>query len=238
MFWNEKDKALKLSIPSLLERPRYLGQVACGVQEFPANGDEMVSQKWVALVSRKDPLAFTCINNGVYGSDCRSGELRITLLRSPAYSGHPIGGREHIVRQDRFTPRIDQGERCFRFWINAGLKRERLEKIDREALFRNEKPFALSFYPSGQGRKSLPGPQLSDGIVQITAMKKSENGNDLILRLFEPTGKKRETILTIPFLKIRSKIKLSGFELKTLRIDLKKRKIRETDLLENSVEIS
>lgn len=238
IFWNEKDKALKLAVPVLFHNPRYLGQSAYGVMDLAANGDEMVSQKWIAIVSGQDNLALTCINDGVYGSDFSSGVLRLTLLRSPAYSGHPIPEREHIVMQDRFTPRIDQGERVFRFWINAGPGKERLQKIDREALVKNEKPFALSFYPEGQGRRPLPGPCLSDGIVQITTMKKAEDGNDLILRLFEPTGKPRETVLSIPFLRIRRKIKLSGFEIKTLRINLKTKKIRETDLLENPARFS
>ncbi|MBN1902425.1 alpha-mannosidase [Candidatus Sumerlaeota bacterium] len=232
VYWNEKDKVLKLSIPTALRDPRYLGQVAYGVEELKTNGDEMVSQKWVAAVSDKDNLALTLINDGIYGSDFSQNSVRLTLLRSPAYSGHPIGGREHIVMQDRFTPRIDQGERIYRFWMNAGSIRERLNKIDCEALYKNEKPFVLAFYPDGRGERALPGPRLQKGVIQMTAMKKAEDKQGLVLRFFNPTGKLREDILLIPFLSIRKKIRLSGFEIKTFRINLKTKRIMETNLLE------
>lgn len=232
VYWNEKDKVLKLWVPATLKNPRYMGQVAYGVEQLKTNGDEMVSQKWVAVASDEDDFALTCINDGVYGSDFYKNGLRITLLRSPAYSGHPIGGREHIVMQDRFTQRVDQGERIYRFWFNAGSVRERLDRIDGEALVRNEKPFVLAFYPDGKGARPLAGPRLQKGVIQMAAMKKTEDNRGLILRLFNPTESSREDTLSIPFLSIRKKIKLAGFEFKTLRVNLKTKRIMETDLLE------
>lgn len=231
VHWNEKDHMLKLSVPTLGRDEKYVGQVACGVAELPANGDEAVAQKWVAAVSRGDNAAVTVINNGVHGSDYADNELRLSLLRSPAYSAYPILDRT-IVPQDRYVPRQDQGERLFRFWINAGPANRRLETIDREALACNEVPFALSFFPSGAGRKPKPGVTLSDKVVQLMAVKQAQRGSDWVVRLFEPIGKARETILSIPFLKLRRRVRLSGFEIKTLRINPKTRRIVETDLLE------
>ena len=138
----------------------------------------------------------------------------------------------HDMPLDRFSPRIDQGYRSFKFWFNGGRVNERLENIDREALVKNEKPFALSFFPSGRGKKLQPLAILSDKMVQITAIKKAENGNDLIIRLFEPTGKNRKTILTLPVFKKKLNINLSGFEIRTLRVDIKTGNIVETNLME------
>jgi alpha-mannosidase len=232
VYWNEKDKVLKLWIPTALHNARYLGQVAYGVEELKTNGDEMVSQKWTAVVSEKNYLALTCINDGIYGSDFYKNGIRMTLLRSPAYSGHPIGGREHIVMQDRFTPRIDQGERIYKFWINAGSLHERLERIDGDALARNEKPFVLAFYPDGSGKRLKPGPHLEEGVLQMAVLKKAEDTGDLVLRFFNPTAFLKSDVLSIPFLSIRRKINLAGFEIKTLRINQKTKGIKETNLLE------
>jgi alpha-mannosidase len=234
VFWNEKDKMLKLSIPTLLAQSAFLGQVAYGVDELPSNGKEAVAQKWVAVVSQKKSLALTFINEGVYGSDFCDRELRISLLRSPAYSADPIEGRP-MVTQDRLVPRQDQGERTFRFWINAGKAKERLEKVDREALVRNEKPFVLSFFPPGTGRKPKPGVILSDKAIQVTTYKKAEESSDLIIRLFEPTGKKRTTVLSLPFVSVQKKITLSAFEIKTLKFSPKTKKIQEVNLLERPI---
>ena len=231
VFWNEKDRMLKLSLPTVFPAAAYRGQVAYGAQDLPADGDEAVSQKWSAVVARDRGLAMTVINDGTYGSDFSDGELRISLLRSPAHAADPGGGTP-MLRQDRFIPRIDQGERVFRFWLNAGPEKMRLDAVDREALVRNEKPFVLSYFPPGRGNKSRPFAVLGDPVVQLAAAKKAERGGDLILRLFEPTGRPRTTTLALPFAAAEIRVSLGGFEIKTLAFNPRTKKFREVDLLE------
>jgi alpha-mannosidase len=232
--WNEKNRMLKLSLPTRGRDCGFIGQTAFGITPLPTDGREAVAQKWVAVVSRKDGSAFTCINQGSYGSDFSDKGLRLTLLRSPAYAGHPFFDRP-IVAQDRYTPRIDQGERLFRFWLNAGPRNQRLDAIDREALIHNEEPFALSFYPSGAGRKPKAGAILGDRVCQISCLKFAEDNDDLIVRVFEPTGRKRSTLLSLPFIGLRTRVDLRPFEVKTLRVNSKSRKIIEADLLEKPI---
>jgi alpha-mannosidase len=110
--------------------------------------------------------------------------------------------------------------------------RDRLNRIDREALAHAEAPFALSFCPSGEGEPPHPGVLLSDRVVQLTACKLAEDGDDLILRLFEPTGRRRTTTVEIPALDALCKVTLSPFEIRTLRVRRKTGEIIETDLLE------
>lgn len=232
VHWSEKDRMLKLAIPVPAGNYTYLGQVAYGSQELPSNGDEAVAQKWVAVVSEDGKRALTCINEGTYGSDfSQEHGLRLSLLRSPAYSAHPISDRP-LVPQDRYTPRIDQGERLFRFWLDAGDAKERLDHIDRDSLVRNEKPFAISFFPAGLVEKAQPFAELSDDVVQMAAAKQAEDGDGLIVRLFEPTGRARKTTLTMPFCGLKHEVSLSAFEIKTLRIDPATLTVMEADLLE------
>ncbi|MGQ9649492.1 MAG: glycoside hydrolase family 38 C-terminal domain-containing protein [Phycisphaerae bacterium] len=234
VHWNEKDRMLKLSIPVRLAGFEFLGQTAFGVNPLPMHGNEAVAQKWVAVVSRRAQTAITCINEGSYGSDFSTDGLRLTLLRSPAYAGHPFFDRP-IVEQDRYTPRIDQGERVFRFWLNAGSLGERLSVIDREALVHNEKPYALSFFPSGAGARPKAGAVLSDDVVQMSCLKLAEDNDDLIVRLFEPTGQARSTTLSLPCIGFKTKVDLGPLEVKTLRVNPKSRAVRETDLIERPI---
>ncbi|MGI6706067.1 MAG: glycoside hydrolase family 38 C-terminal domain-containing protein [Clostridia bacterium] len=229
--WNEKSKMLKLSLPTPFPNSKYMGQVVYGVAELPKRGKEAVAQKWVGVVDEEADIALTCINDGVYGSSFADGELRLTLLRSPAYSGHPILDRP-VLPQDRYSPRIDQGERLFRFWINGGNAGQRLEAIDREALVHNEKPFVLSFFPSGDGLLPRPMMMVEDRAVQLTAFKKAEDSEDYIIRLFEPTGQGRSTRLTFPTLDMEAEISLEKFEIKTLKLDPKARTLTEVSLME------
>lgn len=236
VYWNEKSKMLKLSVPTVFDDSKYIGQVAYGVEELLCDGTEVMAQKWCGVVSERHGKMLSCINNGTYGSDFKGGEMRLSLSRSPGYtaldfSGFGITDRP-IMCQDRFSPRIDQGERLFNFWVNGGEMKQRMDGIDREALVHNEKPYALSFFPSGEGRKAVSLVELDDEVIQMTAFKKAEGSNDYIIRLFEPSGMKRETILRIPIFEIVQRIKLGRFELKTLKLDGKVRTLTEVSLNE------
>ncbi len=235
VHWSEKSKFLKLSVPTAFDDAAYCGQVAYGVQWFPTTGRELAAQKWTAAVSEKAGKAITCINAGTYGSDFADGELRVSLVRGPAYSALPINDRP-LVRQDRYSPRIDQGERLFKFWFNAGSRKERLERIDREALAQNERPFALSFYPSGAGTAPEPTVTLSDNVIQLTALKKAQDNEDYILRLFEPTGERRRTTLKIHAIGLERDVDLGAFEIKTLRLNAVAKTLKEVDLLERDLQ--
>jgi alpha-mannosidase len=238
VYWLEKDSMLKISIPDFCgDKAEYLGQTAYGIDQLPANGDEAVAQKWTAVVDRQKNMGITCINNGIYGSDFSSDGLRLSLLRSPAYSCAPwlfdYGWRNNIAK-NRFIPRVDQGERVFRFWLNAGTVSERLNSIERESLVKNEVPFALSFFPQSGGIKPKLLVILNDDVIQVTAVKKAEKGSAIIIRLFEPTGRKRKTILTLPFIDKKLKLSLNAFEIKTFKINLKTKNVKEVNLLEQS----
>jgi alpha-mannosidase len=234
VFWNEKDRMLKIAIPSVFRNGICLGQVAYGVQEFDPSDDERVAQKWVGMVSQENRHALTVINDRVYGCDLKGEELRISLLRSPAYATD-LGDSRALRMQDRFLPRMDQGERIFRFWINGGKAAERLTQVDREALAKNEAPVSLCCFPSGEGKSAAPSLVLSDKAIQVTVFKMAEDKDWLILRLFEPTGKGRKTQISIPFLNLDFGLSMGAFEIKTIAVDLASKETFELDLMERKL---
>jgi alpha-mannosidase len=158
--------------------------------------------------------------------------VRLSLLRAPAYAGHPVDDVTPIVRQDRFEPREDQGEHVFRFWLNAGPAADRLQAIDREAAVRTEGLMALCAFPSGDGPKAVAGVTLGDDVVRLSALKLSEDGRALVLRLFEPTGTARGTRVRIPALGVEIPVVLGPFELRTLLVDLATYVVSNANLLE------
>ncbi|MFC2084726.1 glycoside hydrolase family 38 C-terminal domain-containing protein [Bacteroidota bacterium] len=235
IYWDEKDTMLKLSLPTTMQDGSVYGQVAYGVEKFIREKEELVAQKWICLRSNDQNNALSFINDGTYGFDYFDGELRISLLRSPSYAGHPVEGETNIVRQDRFEPRIDQGERIFKFWINAGEGESRLKFIDREAQVKNEFPISLVCYPPGNGKKVLPGIILNDDVIQFTAFKMSKDMKSLILRLFNPTENTRNSQVEIPYLNHSFDVQLNKFELKTYSVNLKDNSTFEVDLLEREL---
>ena len=234
VLWNEKDKLLKLSVPTLLRNAVYVGDVAYGRDVLPATGREVVTQKWSAVVSEHDDLALTIVNDGTYASSFTNGQMRITLLRSPAYVAHPVNDWA-FMPDNMFRPRIDQGERLFTFWLTAGPVDERMCAVAREAQIHNEKPMVQWFSPSGCGIRPKPFVLLSNRNVQITSIKRAEKGDGWIIRLFEPTGRHQKTLLRIFASKpIRRTVTLQPFEVKTLKIDNTFRTVVETNLMEET----
>lgn len=232
VFWNQKDQMLKLAVPLTYAGEQYLGQTAFGTQELPNDGNEAVAQKWVAAVNKKENKCLTCINDGIYGSDLQADVLRLSLLRSPAYSGHPNEDMKYI-QQDRFTPRIDQGERLFTFWFNAGKIQQRLNKVSNEALIKNEKPMALSFFPNGGGSQPKPLASIDNQAIEMSAFKKAENGAGWIVRLFNSLANPQSAQFVAPVLGVRRKVKFGAFEVKTFRINNKA--MMETNLIEQKL---
>jgi alpha-mannosidase len=239
VYWSEKMRMLKLRVPVALSEPEYLGQGAFGVEKLGTDGLEMVSQKWCAVASRSEDRALSCVNDGSYGSDFKDGELGLSLLRSPGYSAgcSDFHIRDpNIMPQDRYSSYMDQGERDFTFWFDAGSLAERLGKVGREAQIHNEKPFILSFFPSGDGGTASSFAILDDDIVELSAFKKCEGSEDFVLRLFEPTGKGVSTVLRIPSLGIAHTLNMGGFEVRTLRLSPRQGRIEDCGLMEDGLE--
>ncbi|MBN2558613.1 MAG: alpha-mannosidase [Clostridia bacterium] len=236
VYWNEKMKMLKMSIPTSLPDSEFVGQTAYGQEKLLANGDEMVSHKW-NIVS-DGTRAVSLINTGTYGSDCLDGELRATMLRSPGYSAGKSDFSErdiYLMPQDRFSPYIDQGEHDFEFYFNAGKASERFIEVEREAQVKNEKPMLLSFFPNGKGKEPERIVEaLTHGIV-IAAIKKSENEKAYVFRVFNPLKERIDARLKFPAAGKEIIVPLKGQEFKTLLMDTGTWEIKEADLLEREL---
>jgi alpha-mannosidase len=234
VIWNEKDKMLKIAFPTFLTNATCQGQVPYGTEIFDQQGDELVAGQWIGLFSRDQDRALTIANRTTYGFDHSEGELRLSLLRSPAYAGHPVDDLTPIVRQDRFTPRMDQGEHIFRFRLAAGNASARLQAADTESRLLNGGSVVLCCHPSGKGRKPASAVRISNSAIRLAALKLAETDDSLVIRLFETTGAHATAILEIPALNLSTPLEFSPFEIKTMLVNRVTKEIRETGLLEHS----
>lgn len=230
VFWNQKDKMLKLAVPLAHPLGKYLGQTAFGVQPLPTDGKEAVSQKWVCAVDAQNRYALACLNDGTYGSDIRDGQMRLTLLRGPAYAGHPVADNP-VLSPDRFIPRIDQGERVFHFWLFGGQVKKVLSQVGAAAQAVNEKPFALSFFPLGEGKKPKPLILLDNSAIELSAFKAAQKGADWVARLFNGTASTQQAQMTCPALGCRKSITFGPYEVKTFKIS-RSGAVQEVNLVE------
>ena len=214
VIWNEADTMLKWKIPAAIEG-QYVGQGMFGSGDLPQNGLECVSQKWCGLFNHSHAL--TVSNTGVYGSHCQENTMYLSLLRSPAYAAHPIEDRK-LVHEERFVPRIDQGEHKLRFVVCGGIANERARNIDFESQVLNEEPVIFSAFPAGTGILPKQVIKVSDPCVQLSAMYYDEKNNCYIVRLWNSQNRTNRVTVALPLWNTKQDIELEAFRFQTYRI--------------------
>ena len=76
---------------------------------------------------------------------------------------------------------------------------------------------------------------LSDDAAVLTAAKQAEDGRGLILRLFEPTGTPRTTVVSLPWLGMEQRVALAPFEIRTYKVDGAEHVWQEVNLIEEPI---
>lgn len=245
VYWNEERRMLKLAVPTSLASPSVLVEVPGGAISRPADGEEHVFGRWAMVRGkmRGREMALAVIASGQHGLDFADGELRLSVLRSPAYCherGFPLSSlpsRKHM----------DLGGHEFRLLVTAGEAQPVLRSLASLADWLNAPPFALAHLPitetarldgknlsplhSKRQKKSVVlggAPPLFPAVelfslepksIRLTASKLSADEKALILRFHETIGEK--TVARIRLYHPEKEIQLSfkPFELKTIRVE-------------------
>lgn len=233
VHWNEKNKMLKLSIPSCFKHPRYMGQVMYGYDRLYENGDEAVAQKWTGVLDDSDGRMLSVINDRCYGSSFESDEIRMSLVRSPRYGCLVRDEDRYILYNEGYVPHTDQGVHTFNFWINGEKSQARLKKLEREAAVHHETPYLISFFPSGDGKKTGRLLELRGSTTVITAIKRCDYSKKYLIRLYHGFEEAEETELRLIGCQKTIVLMMSAFEVKTLIVDFGSGDWKETDMLED-----
>ncbi len=214
-----KRRMIKLRLPQALAQPTPALEVAFGEEPMRPDGWECVGQKYLTVTS-EDGHRLSVLNRGIYGSSFDGGTVYLTLLHSPGYTAHPLGDRP-VMPTDRHSEHMEQGERSFLIRLVAGQAADRT--VAREALSFNEVPTVLNVFPSGQ-HSQKPAPAeisfltLNETPITMTALKRTEDGRDVLLRLFNPTDTPAECTVFCPLMDLSAALTFSPYELRTFRI--------------------
>ncbi len=207
MLSNDSNRFYKLTFDTALDSPEFFGQTAFGSEQLRTDGEEAVYQKWCSVSENGNGIAV--LNRGTYGGSLDKNVLGISLLRTPVYSAHPIGDRP-LADKDRTHDHIDIGEREFEYRLTADLN-----EPDMQAECFSQPPLALSFFPSGLGKKKDTSVELDNKNIILTRFADSENG--ILVRLYNSENKPSSTTLNI-FGK-EFEISFTPFEVKTFRLE-------------------
>ena len=174
-YWNDPGKGLKLEIP-LAEVGRFIGQTAFGTQTYTQDLEEC-SQRFVGVEMGDRVLAI--LKDGTYGCSIEDGKLYINLLNASVYCAHPVG-ELRIIDPDEYNRYIELGRHEFKLRLMVCDR----EALEREALNFTQKPYALNFYPHGEGKVHENAPvEISDDKITLSCFRKSDD-ETFMIRLF------------------------------------------------------
>ena len=193
--WHEKNVMLKAAFPTTVASDHATYEIPYGAVERSTIrdngwGDEVHALRWADISGTgKDskPFGLSVINESSYGYDTVGNVLRLTLLGSPA----------------RLDPNANLGRHHFSY----ALYPHRGTWKDARTVFRSwEYNYPLTAVVTSSHPASLP--TQSDMVsvyrmdpaetVVVTAVKKAEDGDALIIRLYEWAGNNSRLFLTVP----------------------------------------
>ena len=187
--WREKHILLKVAFPLSAHNDKATFEIPYGSIERPTTRNtpaeqakfEVPAQRWADLSDAKH--GFSLLNDSKYGYDAKGNVLRLSLLRSPEWP----------------DPHADEGHHEFTYsmYPHAGTWRD--AATVRRGYELNSELIVVS---TSNHHGTLP-PQHSFVNVQpddvvLTAVKKAEDDNALILRFYEWAGREADVKLTLP----------------------------------------
>ncbi len=245
LHWNEERKLLKLSIPTLLKEKFLFCEVPGGTIKRPSDGEEHVFGRWFMVPGKLkgQDIALGVVNNGQHGLDFEDGEVRLSILRSPAYC------HEQGFKLDKYPSRkfMDQGVHDIHLLLTAGKAGAVLPMLPALADWLSSPPIAYTYLPTGTIEDEEKGKDaggkaeierrgffeffsLQPENVRLLACKRSWDGEALIIRLQESCGFQAQARINLKSPEVFIRLNLKPLEIKTIRIE-KSGRWQEVDLI-------
>lgn len=217
--WHEKQKALKLRFPVNIHQMKPTSEIPYGHIERMANGEEEPGQSWLDLsgLSRdtSDRVGLSLLNDGKYSYDINVRDIGMTVLRSPIYAHHmPL-----VPDPDTYYSYIDQGVQKFTYtilphagsWDEAGTVRRAAEL--------NQPPVALvTTLHNGPLPHCASFLAVDQDNLIVSAVKKSEDNDDLIVRVYETAGVSAQGTIRLTGWNRTIQANFTPCEIKTFRV--------------------
>ena len=174
--WHEEDKMLKVAFPVNINAAKANYEIQFGNVERPTHYNtswdmarfEVCAQKWVDL--SEGDLGVALLNDGKYGHDIHGNIMRMSLLRAPKAP----------------DPECDMGIHRFSYVLLPHFGPYNYADVVHAAYAHNA-PLRYAFVEpyAGSGTQLDPLVTCDDRNIVIETVKKAEDSDDLIVRLYE-----------------------------------------------------
>lgn len=220
IFWTEHDRMLRLSLRHDDQLHRIQAEKCYSIDDdtqASERGGEMDFQHFLRVSG--DEGAFGVVSHGTHSYCRQPGELRLGILRSPTYATHEENiGPDCDRYLNRYMPRQDQGIRKAKFSLFFGPSAASTQIAVRTARECNVPLDPFVYFPTRRctPTKGNTFARTSATNVLVVTLKKAEDSDALVIRLWETGGKKTRFRLTI---EERSyPLSINAWQLKTFRL--------------------
>lgn len=187
--WHETHVMLKAAFPLVATSSKATFEIPFGSIERPATRNdswdkaffEVPALQWADMGDGQH--GFSLINDSKYGYDAKGNTLRLSLLRSPTWP----------------DPNADQGHHHFTYWLYPHAGDWKTALTVHRGYEANYPLVAMQVEPHEgalPSRKSFIA--VSPANVILTAVKKAEDSNALLLRMYESAGNESDVSVHIP----------------------------------------
>jgi alpha-mannosidase len=226
--WHERHKMVKIAFPTAFSNTKTTYEIPFGCLQRIQDGREVVGLQWVdvegKLHDREHGLLL--INDSKYSYDCLDGELRMTVLRSPAYANL-------LCTPEPPYECTDQGLHEFSYSITSHAGNHEAVGAARKAMtFNNPLIQVVETYHKGGLPTTYCGIHLSTDDIIVSAIKEAENGRGSILRCYECYGNETDCAVDLAFCNHQIRAHFMPFEIKTFFIPFDGSPPVETNLIE------
>ncbi len=188
--WWEKKTLMKVAFPVEILSPRAAYEIQFGTIERPTHFStswdrgkfEVAAQRWVDL--SEGDYGVSLMNDCKYGHDVHNNVLRLSLLRSPTSP----------------DPNADEGKHQFTYSLHPHSGDWREGETVQRASELNCPLIAVSVQShTGELPKSASFASLDKKHVIIDTVKKAEDSDEIIVRLYEAHGQRGKVTVTFGF---------------------------------------
>ena len=232
VHWNEKRLALKLNFTAEMQAPTVTSAVPYGSVERPNDGQEVPAGEWLDLSEGGQGAAI--LTDSVFAYDVKGATAGLTLLRSCifAHHGHPL--QRNQIDETKDWEHQEQGVRegAWKVILHDGDWRK--AQIPKHAVGFNNPVITIAEanHPGSRPNEaSLIRVEAASSLV--TVVKKAEDDDGMVLRLYEYAGRKDEVKINVTILDKEIRLPVSKYEIKTIKLEqgVSGRTV-ETDLIE------
>jgi alpha-mannosidase len=229
--WHEHQKMLKFSFPVDVATPEATYEIPYGAMKRNNVGDEDPGQRWIDVTGTQagQPYGFAIVNDAKYGYSINGTDMRVSVVRGAVYAQH--------------EPRTLDPKADYR-WMDQGVQEFRMLLMphvggwqDAQVVHAAEElvaPSAVMYQGIHPGTRPESGSFLSvdSPNVIVSTVKEAEDGDDIIVRCYESTGRQSRATVNLAFAKTQWSGTFHPFEIKTLRINRRTSGVKEVNILE------